>query len=74
VRANTQDAQEATDTPNPPERLGGALGAFRAENGPSDPRLARLVAAWPMLAEPVRVALDAMVKAAGPGDGQGGAK
>ena len=36
---------------------------LQSEGGISDPELARLVAAWPMLAEPLRRAMLAMIDA-----------
>ena len=50
---------------DPPLSGGAFSGAFLAEIGRDDPRLADLLAAWPSLPEAVKAGIVAMVKAAG---------
>lgn len=44
---------------------GAESGALGAQNAPADPDLARVVAAWPRLPEPMRRAILALIDAAG---------
>ena len=59
VPGNAQASGEQATYDAEPECLGALLGALRAES----PDLARVVAAWPTLPEPVRAGIVAMIEA-----------
>ncbi len=59
-----RSANSRADTPFP-QQSGAESGAFDAENGIEEPRLAAVVEAWPTLPESIKAAILAMVPAPG---------
>jgi hypothetical protein len=58
-----EPTEDSPDNPTPAAAGGAESGALAAEN---DPDLARLLAAWLTLSEPIRRAVLALVESAGP--------
>jgi hypothetical protein len=64
-RTHGQNTNNANDLQQSAIPTGAESGAVGAQNGPIDPQLAAVVAAWPTLPEAVRRRVMAMVNAAG---------
>jgi len=60
-----EPAADSSEKADHPAESGAESGALGARNGPSDPRLATIIEAWPGLPEPIKEGILAVTQVAG---------